>query len=128
MISPRATLRPQEVRLVVAATISVALWGCGAGWRRADIGRQEFAPRQQVQVWRQSSAAQWHGVKVAADSISGIPYNRPVECDSCRISFPLASVDSVRLGNPMVGFWKTVGLVYGGLLALCVAVCPRDMN
>jgi hypothetical protein len=38
---------------------------------------------------------------------------QPVACDSCRRALPHAAVDSVRLGNPVAGFWKTFGLVVG---------------
>ena len=117
-----------SLRLALAATIAVAVWGCGAGWRRSDVGTKEFAPRQQVQVWRQRIVTQWHGVKILADSISGIAYSQPLQCDSCRLSLSLASVDSVRVGNPVAGFWKSVGLVTGGLFAICIAICPREMN
>lgn len=123
MISPRP-----KTRLAVAATLAVPLMGCGAGWHRSDLGATPLAPRQQVQVWRQGVVTQWHRVLVASDSISGIPYFQPLECDSCRRSFPLTSVDSLRVGNPVAGFWKSVGLVVGGMFAVCLATCPREMN
>ena len=105
----------------------VAVEACGAGWRRpTELNSGALQPRQQVQVWRQGSMTRWHAVVVTWDSISGIPFHRPIDCDSCRTPLPRAGVDSVRLGNPVAAFWKSFGLVMGGFLAMCVAVCPRD--
>lgn len=85
---------------------------CGAGWHRpARLELGPVSPRQQVQVWSGGSARRWHAVQVGPDSIRGIPYLRPIDCDNCRISLPRASVDSLRLGNPVAGFWSTVAVV-----------------
>ena len=35
-------------------------------------------------------------------------------------------VDSVRLGNPTAGFWKTLGLVIGLPLVAVVVICRSD--
>jgi hypothetical protein len=42
-------------------------------------------------------------------------------------------VDSIEAGNPSAGFWKTTGLVLGGMLVVAViscatteAVCVRE--
>ncbi len=70
-----------------------------------------MAPRQQVEVWSGGAVRRWHAVHVGPDSISGIPYLRAIACDSCRIALPRAAVDSVRLGDPVGGFWSTFGLV-----------------
>lgn len=69
-----------------------------------------LSPRQQVQVWLHGTALQWHAVRLTADSISGVPFLQPVECDSCRTRIARAEVDSLRLGNPVGGFWRKVGL------------------
>lgn len=68
----------------------------------------------------------WHALVVATDSISGVPFTRPPACDSCRVAVPRALVDSVRLGNPTAGFWKSVGLGMGLTLAAVVAICRGD--
>ena len=98
------------------------LAGCGAGWRSlgrvASLGPGELPPRQQVQIWSRGRASHWHGVVVTADAVSGIPYVRPLSCDSCRLAVPRTEVDSLRLGSPAAGFWKSVGLVVGGALVL----------
>ncbi len=63
----------------------------------------------------------WHGVTVSTDSMSGIPFQRSLDCDSCRVSVGLTTIDSVRIGKPEEGFWKSAGLVYLTFLALAGA-------
>ena len=70
--------------------------------------------------------ARWHAVVLTADTVSGIPYREPIDCDTCRIAVPRSTVDSIRLGSPVAGFWKTFGLVVGGLVAACLIACPRE--
>jgi hypothetical protein len=97
--------------------------GCGAGWRTKPLAAGPLPPRQQAEVWTEGRALRWHGLVVAADSISGVPYTRSPGCDSCRVALPRASVDSVRLGNPTAGFWKSVGLGMGITLAVALVSC-----
>ncbi len=40
---------------------------------------------------------------VNSDSVSGIPYKMPLDCDSCRRSIPLTQVDSLRRGRQSIG-------------------------
>lgn len=83
--------------LWLALTIP-SLGNC-AGWRRASMPYPaSFEPRQQVQVWYNGRNVLWHGVELRGDSIRGIPYHRPLDCDSCRLALPLP-VDSLRLGS-----------------------------
>jgi hypothetical protein len=97
--------------------------GCGAGWRTTPLTPGPLPPRQQAQVWTGGHALRWHGLAVATDSISGVPFTRSPACDSCRVTIPRASVDSVRLGNPSAGFWKSVvlgtGITFGAALVIC---------
>jgi hypothetical protein len=98
---------------VVGLTV-VLLAACGAGWHRVEYPTpDDLSPRQQVEVWSGGSARQWHAVRITTDSVSGVSYLQPIGCDSCRQSIPRNRVDSLRLGNPAAGFWKTVGLVLG---------------
>ena len=61
-----------------------------------------------------------HGVIVGADTVSGIPFLKSLDCDSCRVRIERAEVDSLRLGEPDGGFWKTVALgALAGLVDLC---------
>jgi len=120
-VKPRAA-----VAVVTALAVSSA--SCGAGWHRpAQLEPGTLAPRQQVQVWSGGTARRWHAVRVEPDSISGIPYLRSVDCDSCRTALPRAAVDSVRLGDPVAGFWKSVGLALGvpGLILFIACSASR---
>jgi hypothetical protein len=61
-----------------------------------------------------------HGVIVGADTVSGIPFLKSLDCDSCRVGIEQAEVDSLRLGEPVGGFWKTAALAaVVGLIAVC---------
>jgi len=63
-------------------------------------------------------------VRFTGDSISGIPFTKLRSCDRCRVSFPRATVDSLRAGNPTAAFLKTVGLTIGTWLALAIVAYP----
>ena len=98
--------------------------GCGAGWHQITPPAPSTLPeRQQVQVWQDQRVLRLHGVRLTADSISGVLFTQPPSCDSCRVGIPRISVDSIRAGSPTAGFWKTVGLTLGGLLVLGLVFC-----
>jgi hypothetical protein len=97
---------------------------CGAGWHRVPAPVPgSLAPRQQAQLWEGEKAHQVHAVIVGPDSFSAIPFFRPIECDSCRMTLPRSSVDSVRLGSPVAGFLKSVGLGAAVLAVMCSMWC-----
>jgi len=85
-------------------------------------------PRRQVELWIAGRRLVLHGVSVDQSEVSGIPYLRPLGCDSCRISVPRAAVDSMRVGNPPAGFWKTVGLTLAGALAGVLLICAASSD
>jgi hypothetical protein len=65
-----------------------------------------------------------HGVIVGADTVSGIPFLKSLDCDSCRVRIQQAEVDSLRIGEPVDSFWKTAALGAAvGLLFLCHRWC-----
>lgn len=100
---------------------------CGAGWRQPPGGVPHTLPvRQQVQIWRDDEALRWHAVGITEDLVSGIPFHQPVDCDTCRLSIPRATVDSFRLGNPTAGFWKTFALVVGIPTAAWMILCSTS--
>ena len=104
--------------------VAVVSASCGAGWYRpAQLEPGPLSPRQQVEVWSAGTARRWHAVRIGPDSISGISFLQPTACDSCRIALPRAAVDSVRLGDPVSGFWKTMGLVLGVPMLLWLIAC-----
>ena len=100
---------------------------CGAGWHQPALLRPGPLPvRKQAQVWSSGQAQRWHSVVVKADSISGVPFLQAPECDSCRMALPLAIVDSVRVGSPEAGFWKTLGLIVGIPALIGIVLCGPD--
>jgi hypothetical protein len=102
---------------------AVGLASCGAGWHRAELTPGPLPSRQQVEVWHTGTVERWHGVVLTGDSVSGVPYLRSIGCDSCRVTRSRAEVDSMRLGNPVAGFWKTVGLVLALPVVIVEGVC-----
>jgi hypothetical protein len=90
-------------RLLNQVGLLAVLTGCAGGfggWHQPKPALpQRFSPRQQVQVWHDHRTEVWHGVRRVRDSLSGTPYHRPLECDSCRVSLPITAIDSLRLGN-----------------------------
>jgi hypothetical protein len=99
----------------------VLLNACGAGWRRTpDLGLGPLPRRQQAQVWHDGRSERWHAVDVRADSVSGVPFLHDPQCDGCRVALPRAEVDSVRLGNPSAGLWKTFALAVSPVVLLAI--------
>jgi hypothetical protein len=78
-----------------------------------------------VQVWQGGRAVVVHGVHVDSTSLAAIPYHQPLACDSCRMVLPRSSIDSVRVGSLMDGFWRTTALVLGTLFTAGLAVCYK---
>jgi hypothetical protein len=79
-------------------------------------------------VWHEERAERLHALILTNDSLSGIPYMRPSECDSCRVSLARVEVDSIRLGHPERGFWRSAGLVLGALTLLGIAACGLELG
>ncbi len=85
---------------VFTIALIVALSGCMAGWNRpAEPVPAVFKPRQRVQVWRAGSPLVLHGVRVTADSVSGVPPLENPGCDSCRVAVRRGEVDSLRVAG-----------------------------
>jgi hypothetical protein len=91
----------------------LALVACGAGWHRLDdLTPRVLSARDQVQLWRGGQTRVLHAVTVMRDSVSGVPFHLPPECDSCRVVIARSGVDSMRLGNQEQGALRSLGLGY----------------
>ncbi len=55
----------------------------------------DIAVTQPVDVWTQGQHWHLYGVTVLLDSITGIPTDVTLDCDSCRVGFPRSQIDSV---------------------------------
>jgi hypothetical protein len=113
-------------QLLLGAFLSAALSGCGAGWHREEATPATLIPpRKQVLVYHGGGVERWHAVAVTRDSIVGIHWLRPIECDSCRTALPLAQVDSIEVGDPSLGARKSMALGYGALVVISWYLCSR---
>jgi hypothetical protein len=116
-------------RAVGVFGLALAQAGCGAGWRRtAELPPGALPSGRQAEVWRGGRVERLHAVIITADSLSGSPFLRPRDCDTCRVAFPRAEVDSVRLGHPERGFWKGVGLALGAVVVLAFVACGLSLG
>ena len=108
-----------SLRCLRSLALPAVLVGCSPGWHRVTPSPSAaLATRQQFQIWSHGRAYQWHGVRVSGDSVSGVPFTRPPDCDSCRVQVALSDVDSLRAGNSVAGFWS--GVMLGLSLGLLV--------
>jgi hypothetical protein len=99
--------------------------GCApGGWYRTTVpqpfSQRSFHRHAQYQVWSHGTVARWHGVTINSDSLRGIPFNKPLDCDSCRHSIRLIEVDSLKRGRPSIG---SALLVIPAALLVEMAVC-----
>ena len=110
-------------RFFPASLLSLLVVGCGAGWQRTDVAPgTTLEARDQFLIHHGTAVDRWHAVKVSDDSVIGIPWLQPIDCDSCRVALPRASVDSIRSGHPVGGFWKGYALaVYGPVLLFALS-------
>lgn len=113
-------------RIRAALCLSLFLLAsCGADWHRVEPAPESaLSSGTQYLVYHGGAIERWHAVRVTADSVSGIAWLHPVECDSCRQVLPRVAVDSLQEGHPVAGVWKTVALVVWGpplfLSLLCI--------
>ena len=96
------------------------------------VGRHDL-----VWIFSRGTAYTWQAVVISRDSVSGVPYDMPAKCDSCRRSLSLAQVDDMRLGylthpNAPRDILRGAGVltlvVFASLiveLAVCTAVGAR---
>lgn len=115
-------------RPLLTAFLCLDLSACGAGWHRVEPSpASTIPPRQQVLVYHGGVVDRWHATTMTSDSIVGIHWLKPIECDSCRTSLPLTQVDSIKVGDPSAGFRKSAALGYGIMAVagwyLCSLMC-----
>ncbi len=98
----------------LSAVLVLGCVACSAGWSHRPLESLDpIQARQQVQVWHGGRATILHGVHVDSMALRGIPYHKPLDCDSCFVVFLRADVDSVRIGDLSNGLWRTVALTLG---------------
>jgi hypothetical protein len=111
-------------RSILLAASLLLLTGCGPGWHRTDPAPgTALSQRDQFLIHHGDSADRWHAVQISDDSVAGIPWLKPINCDSCRVALPRARVDSIRAGHPVRGLWKGYALAVFGPPAILTAIC-----
>ena len=101
-----------------AILLSLLAAGCTPmGWRRTEFPPQPYRSRQ-FEIWSHGTAARWHGVRIGWDSVSGIPYNQPLKCTSCRQSIARTAVDSICSARQSAGSIVGTVVVLTALLVL----------
>lgn len=112
----------QQLRSALLFASLLPVCACSAGWHRIEPVAPSNLPKgQQVQMWQGRERLQLHAIRVDHDSISGVPIQKPADCESCRISVPSASIDSLSAGNPTAAFFKSIGLALVSWLTLGLA-------
>ena len=111
---------------VASAVLALACMGCGAGWSRRPLNSLgPISARQQVQVWHSGRADILHKVRVDSTQLAGIPFHKPLTCDSCYVVIPRAQIDSVRVGELVDGLWRSTALALGVLFTVGIVYCAR---
>jgi hypothetical protein len=73
--------------------------------------------RRPVQLFTATGPIVAHSVQIDSTTLSYVSRYRPSDCDSCRVTIPLASVDSVRTTE--VSVTRTV-LLLGSFVAMFI--------
>jgi len=101
----------------LALTLAATLSAC-TSWHRNDARLAEpLAPRERVQIWIGATAHEVHGVVSQGDSLTAVPSGKGTTCDSCRVAFARADIDSVRTVD---GTGGTVVIAGAAVLVLLI--------
>ena len=110
----------------LGCALVVAACSTEVGWRPVDQATP-IRSRDVVWIWSRSGTNKWHSVVVTPDSVSGVPYEMPIPCDSCRRSLPRSQVDSMQVAYEIQhADSKTlveVAGVIGAVLLIEIAIC-----
>lgn len=104
-----------------------ALNGCGANWRPvATAETPTIKPATVLEFHAKNQLVRLHGVTLARDSVSGIPWLEHLSCDSCRVHYALADISQARIGEPGRAAWGLVlpvVVIFSLFEALHILVC-----
>jgi len=105
------------IRVLASTCSCLALLLTGEGcWTRSRLDEPTpLNPDQEVWIWSGGKGVQWREVIISRDSVIGIPYHSPRDCEDCRRSISRAEVDSIVVVRPSVA-QKVV--LYAGSAAL----------
>ena len=107
-------------RCTLVALVFAAL-GCTPYWGRRPLDQPTpVKPDDPVLIWSHGAFNTWHAVIITQDSVSGIPYEMSLTCDSCRLSVPRSQVDSMQLAYLRHRIDSKGVLQVTGVLALAI--------
>ena len=114
-----------RVRVLSAGCLFLAVLaaGCSTYWAQRPLDPLTPVERTHpVWIWSGGAVHKWYGVLLTQDSVSGIPFEVPLTCDSCRRSLPRTQVDSMRVsysGTHVTAkdILDGAGIVTGGVIA-----------
>ena len=101
-----------RLRVILLIYVSIATSGCTAWHRRDTALEQAPSATRRVQIWAHGRGYDLHGLVLRSDSVFGVPYWKPSNCDSCRIGLARQDVDSLRVREDSYG--RNAGLVAAG--------------
>lgn len=110
---------PPRRRRILLPLLLLAPLGCTAWYRDATVFSAPIPEREQVQIFTITETIVAHSVRVDSTSLSYVLRFKPPECDSCRVTIPLAAVDSVRIGklSPARNIVLGLALLIYGMIA-----------
>ena len=79
----------------VVAVVGVA--ACAGGAARSPEEAEPTSQWTRMVVWVGADAYDMHGVRMSADSVSGVAFHDPPDCAECRMRFARADVDSIQV-------------------------------
>lgn len=106
---------------LVCGAVLMTACAPGRGAAVSATPSRDLPARERIEVWSARTSQVLHAVRFTSDSVSGVsPLKRP-ECDSCRVSFPLTAVDSMRSvsgeGNAIAGVLAPVVVLFAVIAA-----------
>lgn len=121
------------ISVVCAVMVANCSTNSAVGWRRVDQ-TTPVKSHDLVWIWSRTGTSKWYAVRVTQDSVSGLPYEMPWTCDSCRRSLPRSVVDSMQVGyeihrSDSKTILEVAGAVGAALLieiAICTAIGARS--
>lgn len=85
--------------------MTVLLAGCAGWWPLEPQHPAALRPGDILEFHARGQAVRLHAVRFAHDSLSGVPWLQPKECDSCRVQYAVDEAADARIGHPETTGW-----------------------
>jgi hypothetical protein len=111
-------------RLLLGALLLLGPLGCTAWYRDTTLLTAPLPERKAVQIFTPTGTIVAHSVRADTTSLSYVSRYKPSDCDSCRVTIPLVTVDSFRTSR--ISATRTVILLTSllGLYTILVLNTP----